>query len=451
MTHVAGFLLARLVDQRRDIRSEEGPLLQAPVLEIVQLPDGVAAPQPGLLAEFPASVDPEAHCFGKAVARPPAASTRHAGGEIREPAAGASLVHVVRVSGQRQLDGGREAVQGKRTVVPRFAAHGRGEPGPAAPVTPDVAPGAPEIPASRLFPELQVDRAFLFAVGDAGELGHVRFLVVHGDLLDGVRGQILHCDRRIVAEELLAVHEDLRDRFALCRDRPVGVDIDPGKPPQQLLDGRVGRRWKRLHVVAEGVALIHKGNVLHADHHGVHLERRGREHHAAGIDVSVGDVEVAAQRAVTDQRDLQDVGARRQAVDGEAAVVRGERVLDQHRVRPRERDHHGVVQRRARRVGHDAPHLVLLRCLQRRGRGARCRRAVWPGRGQRREGPDHRQRAQSHHEKARSQTPDGASVPGSDPFLLCLLIHLTAPRPRQQQCQQTHTRHTYAHVQSLLA
>ena len=334
MTHVAGFLLAGLVDQRRDIRSEKRPLLQAPVLQIVQLPDGVAAPQPGFLAELPASVYPEAHRLGETVARPPAATARHAGGKIRKPAAGASLVHVVRVCGQRQLDGGRKAIQGKRTVVPRFAAHRRGEPGPAAPVTADVAPGAPEVPASRLFLELQVDRALFLAVGNARELGHVRLLVVHGDLLDRVRGQVLHCDRGIVAEELLAVHEDLRDLLALCRDRPVGIDVDPGESAQQLLDGRVGRRRKRLHVVAEGVALIHEGDVFHADHHRVHFQRRDRQRHSAGVHAGVRHVKVAAQGPVADQRDLEDVAAGGEALDGEASVLGREGVLGQHRVRP---------------------------------------------------------------------------------------------------------------------
>ena len=402
MTHVAGFLLAGLIDQRCDIRSEERPLLQAPVLEIVQLPDGVTAPQPGLLAELPASVYPEAHRLGETVARPPAAAARHAGGKIRETAAGATLVHVVRVRGQRQLNGGREAIQRKRTVVPRFAAHGRGESGPAAPVTTDVAPGAAEVPGFRLFLELQVDRALLLAVGDARELGHVRLLVVHGDLLDGVRGQVLHCDRRIVAEKLLAVHEDLRDRLALCRDRPVGIDVDPGESAEQLLDGRVGWRRKRLHVVAEGVALIHEGDVFHADHHRVHFQRRDRKHHSAGVHARVRDVEVAAQGPVPDQRDLEDVAAGGQALDGEASVLGRKGVLGQHRVRPGKHDHHGVVQRPARRVGDDAAHPVPLRCLRRRHIGLR---------------------EQGHNENGKSPTSDGASVAGSRLVPLHLPVH----------------------------
>ena len=402
MTHVAGFLLAGLVDQRRDIRSEERPLLQAPVLQIVQLPDGVAAPQPGLLAEFPASVHPEAHRLGETVARPPAAAARHAGGKVRESTAGASLVHVVRVGGQCQLDGGGKAVQGERTVVPRFAAYGRGQTGPTAAVTPDVAPGAAEIPGPCLFPELQVDRALLLAVGNARELGHVRLLVVHGDLLDGVRGKILQCDRGIVAEELLAVHEDLRDLLALCRDRPVGIDVDAGKPPQQLLDRRVGRRRKRLHVVAEGVALIHEGDVFHADHHRVYLQRSDGQHHSAGVHAGVRDIEVTAQGPVADQRDLEDVAPRRQAIDGEAAVLRREGVVGQHRVRSGKHDHHGVVQRRARRVGDDPAHPMLPGCLR-------------AGRSGLREPGDH--------EHGKSPTSDGASVVGSPLVPLHLPVH----------------------------
>ena len=231
------------------------------------------------------------------------------------------LVHVVRVCGQRQLDGGREAIKRERTVVARFTAHRRSQTGPAAAVTANVAPGSAEIPGSRLFPELQVDRALLLAVRDARELGHVRLLVVHGDLLDGVRGQILQCDRGIVAEELLAVHEDLRDLLALCRDRPVGIDVDPGESAQQLFDGRVGRRWKRLHVVAEGVALIHEGDVFHADHHRVHFQRGDRQSHSAGVHAGVRHVKVAAQGPVPDQRDLEDVAAGGQAIDGEASVL----------------------------------------------------------------------------------------------------------------------------------
>ena len=193
---------------------------------------------------------------------------------------------------------------------------------------------------------------------------------------------------------------------------PSASTSTPGRRRSSSSTVALGGGWKRAHVVAEGVAAVHEGNVFHADHHGVDLQCRHRQRHAPDVHVRVGEVEVAPQGAVADERDLEDVVAPGEAVDGEAAIVRAQCVPDQHGVRPRERHHHGVAQPRAGRVGDDAPDLECRRRLRERGREARRREVSGHGLGggARRRGGyrrGHQLRGHRHREDAQNSAHDG--------------------------------------------
>ena len=273
VTAVARLLVGGVVDQRSHVRAEERLLLQGPVLPVVHVAQEIAAPDPPIVVEVAAGIQAESHRLGEPAAATTLTATaptpRERGSAIlpRKPL----LVHVVRVRGEGQLHGRREAVQVEPAVVAKVVAGGGDETALVVHVAPEASGGSPEVAHSGLLAELQVDRALIVAIGYPGELRHVRLLVVDVDLLHGVGRQVACCDRGVPAEELLPLHEHVLDLFALRGNRAVGVDIDPGQAAQQVLDHRVRRGREGVDVVAERVPPVDEGDVLDAHDQGIDL------------------------------------------------------------------------------------------------------------------------------------------------------------------------------------
>ena len=100
-----------------------------------------------------------------------------------------------------------------------------------------------------------VDGLVSLAVIHTRELGIVAQLVVYLDALHGLRRQRLDCRRYILAEELLAVDEDLLDLLALSLDRAVG-DGYARHLLQQSLHIGVGRNLEGIGIIAHRIALL---------------------------------------------------------------------------------------------------------------------------------------------------------------------------------------------------
>ena len=100
-----------------------------------------------------------------------------------------------------------------------------------------------------------IDGFVALAVVHAREFGGVAQLVVDLDAVDRLRGQRLDGRRHVLAEELLAVDEDLLDLLALGLDGSVG-DRDAGHLLQEALDVGVVGHLERSGVVAHRIALL---------------------------------------------------------------------------------------------------------------------------------------------------------------------------------------------------
>ena len=81
-----------------------------------------------------------------------------------------------------------------------------------------------------------VERLITLAVVHAREFGGIAQFVVDLNAVDGLCRQRLDGRRHVLAEEFLAVDEDLFDRLALCLDRTVAHG-DARHLLQQALDG----------------------------------------------------------------------------------------------------------------------------------------------------------------------------------------------------------------------
>ena len=117
------------------------------------------------------------------------------------------------------------------------------------------------------------------AVVHARELGRVGELVVNLHALDGLGRQRLDGRRHILAEELLAVHEDFLDLLALGLHRAVR-DGDARHLLQQALDVGVGGHLEGPGIIAHRVALLRGAHGLDLLDHGLDLHARLELQHA---------------------------------------------------------------------------------------------------------------------------------------------------------------------------
>ena len=100
-----------------------------------------------------------------------------------------------------------------------------------------------------------IERLVALAVVHARKFGRVGEFVVDLHAVDGLGRKRLDGRGDILAEELLAVDEDLLHRLALRLDRAVG-DGDAGHLLQQPFDIGVGHDLERSGIVAHRVALL---------------------------------------------------------------------------------------------------------------------------------------------------------------------------------------------------
>ena len=121
-----------------------------------------------------------------------------------------------------------------------------------------------------------IDRLVPLAVVHTRKFGRIAQLVVDLDLVDRLCGQRLDRRSYVLAEELLAVDEDLLHGLALCLDLAVG-NGDAGHLLEQPFDIGVGRHLEGSGIVAHRIALLRRTHRLHLLDHGLDLGRRRRQ------------------------------------------------------------------------------------------------------------------------------------------------------------------------------
>ena len=85
-------------------------------------------------------------------------------------------------------------------------------------------------------------------------------------------------------------------------DRPVGVDLDAGEPPEQVLDRRAGRGPKRPRVVVERVPTEHDRHTVGRHGERVEFADLGRQHEAASVEPALADLDLRLVRREPDER-----------------------------------------------------------------------------------------------------------------------------------------------------
>ena len=133
-----------------------------------------------------------------------------------------------------------------------------------------------ELAAAHVLARNDVDGLVAFAVVHARKFGVVAQFVVDLDAVYGFGRQRLDGRSDVVAEELLAVDEDLFDLLALRFDRTVGHG-DARHLLEQPLHVGVGRNLEGAGIVAHRVAFLRRAQRLGLLHHGGDL--LGRRHH----------------------------------------------------------------------------------------------------------------------------------------------------------------------------
>ena len=189
------------------------------------------------------------------------------------------------------------------------------------------------------FLHAEVEHGLLFAVVDARDTGQVALLVVGLHLVDDGGGEVLQRRLGIAGHKLLAIHEDLLHLLAVDLDRPVVADLCAGQHLDQGLDGR-----SLCHAVGGGVIL--EGVILEHDLRGLGGDRHLAQHMLVGLEregadllvLAASDHDVVADRAHTDERDLEDVAAVARGGKRKAACVVARRARDVGAVRSQQLD-----------------------------------------------------------------------------------------------------------------
>ena len=165
-----------------------------------------------------------------------------------------------------------------------------------------------------------VDRLVALAVVQPREFGLVAELVEDLHVLDHLGRQVLDGRANVVAEELLAVHEDLLDLLALGLNRAVGPDHHAGHLGQQGLGVGIGGYLEGRRIVHHRIALLRGTHGRNLQHHrfdggGLDLEFQG-----AQIDARPVDGHRLHQLLVAEEGELHLVAAVGQVVQRKAAV-----------------------------------------------------------------------------------------------------------------------------------
>ena len=176
----------------------------------------------------------------------------------------------------------------------------------------------------------EVDDGLVLAIIHARESCQVALAVDDLQLVNHLGRDVLAGYRGVVAEELLAVDENLFHLLAVGGDLAVTADLDAGQTLQEVLDHSVGLRLIGVGIELNGVLLDGDGAL---DAH----DDRLLEHDAVEIHLDGTHVDVAAILAHGDVLDdvvVAHIGAAQQVLAGldtldvEHAVHVGRRALD---------------------------------------------------------------------------------------------------------------------------
>ena len=124
----------------------------------------------------------------------------------------------------------------------------------------------------------EVNHRLLLSIINTRHTSHIRLLVVGFHLIHNLAWEVLHRDALVVAKELLAIHENLRDALSVDFDVAVVIHLCPRQLADEFLQHTTLRHLESVGIENNRV-LLHLDRFQRTSHHGsLQLDARRHKH-----------------------------------------------------------------------------------------------------------------------------------------------------------------------------